>query len=334
MKTPTIVFAAALVAATTLSIARADTAVGVRDIAVAVPERGHGIAATLWYPAVTSGAPVEVGGNGVFKGVSAYRDAPVAAGQFPVIVLSHGGLRTTANAGSWLASRLAAKGFVVAVPHPPGPQHLAAEDAPAELWLRPADMSAALTALEHDSNLAGGIDADNAGALGLLLGGTSALELAGARLDGEAYAKSCDGPTFNPDCMWLARHNVDLHKIDVTRASASLRDRRFTSVVAVAPELAELFAPKTMDELTVPVLHVGLNDAQGDGIAGADFKVIATATRFDLFNECQPKGRAILREEGGDEELCADGLQPRAAVHDALAELIASTFRRQLAGLM
>lgn len=326
MKTPTIVLAAALVAANTFANARADTAVGVRDIAIAVPARGHDITATLWYPAAAGGQTVNVGENGVFAGASGHQDAASAPGRFPVIVLSHGGLRAAPNQDSWLASRLAAKGFVVAVPHPPGPQQLAASDAPAELWLRPADMSATLTALEHDSVLAGKIDTGNAGALGLLRGGTSALALAGARLDGQAYAQSCDGPASNADCAWFAKHNVNLNAIDTASIEASHRDRRFISVVAVAPELAEVFTPQSLAAIAVPVLQVELGAGPSIAIPGAQFEPITMATHFDVFNECKPKGILILREEGGDEALCADGPMPRANVHEKLAEMIAEAF--------
>jgi predicted dienelactone hydrolase len=75
----------------------------------------------------------------VFEGVEGPQDAPIADGPFPLILIAHGGIRAAPNHGNWLASDLAARGFVAAVVRGPtlGPRD--ADIAVHEIWRRPAD---------------------------------------------------------------------------------------------------------------------------------------------------------------------------------------------------
>src|SRR5262249_47317451 len=97
-------------AAIAAPVSRVDAAdrVGVRTLSVPAPERGTDIAVTVWYPAGPGGRPVNVGDSVVFEGTPALQDAPIANGSFPIILLSHGGLRAAPNLDGWIAARLAA----------------------------------------------------------------------------------------------------------------------------------------------------------------------------------------------------------------------------------
>jgi predicted dienelactone hydrolase len=302
MKQVSLLVAAALLAAA-LPAAAAD--VGVREIEVPSPKRGTAISATLWYPATGEGVTVKVGDNGIFQGAQALQDAAITSGAKPLVLLSHGGLRSAQGVESWVAAGLAGRGFVVAVPHAP---KVKAAEAPAEYWLRPADMAATLTALDHDPLLAGKVDTHSA--IGFFLGGTSALALAGARLDASRVASMCDGEKRSPDCNWFRQGGIDLHRIDPAKLGQSHVDTRVKSVVAVNPELADAFTPESVENFAAPVHMISLGDA------------IPGASPFDAFNECKPKALAILRDEGEDESLCAEGTRPRAEIHAQLLELI------------
>lgn len=183
-----------------------DTA-GVRSMTVLAPERGMMRDVRVWYSAGAAGTAVSVGDNAVFQGAPARQDAAIAAGSFPLVLLAHGGLRSAPDSGAWIASRLATEGFVVAVPHPP-------QLAPEELWLRPADLSATLTAVASDPTLWSRLDTQAVGVLGFQLGGTAALALVGARIDGQRYARSCDRGETGMDCAWFAskRHRPSWHR--------------------------------------------------------------------------------------------------------------------------
>ena len=221
-----------------LANAEASGTVGVRSMAVLAPERGVMLEVRVWYPAGAGGSPVAVGDTAVFRGMPARQDAALADGLFPVVLLAHGGSRSAPDSGAWIASRLAAAGFVVAAPQPPRLAGAQLRDAPAELWLRPADLSATLTAMENDPTFGPRLATGALGALGFQLGGTTVLALVGARMDGQRYAGSCDAGRTAMGCAWFASHGIDLHDIDVALLERSNLDRRVDAAVAVDPVLS------------------------------------------------------------------------------------------------
>lgn len=86
--------------------------VDVRHISLPPSERDAVLHAFVWYPAEPGGKPVLIGDNGVFRGTSARGNAPALNGRFPLILIADGGFRAAPNLGSWLASALAANGFL------------------------------------------------------------------------------------------------------------------------------------------------------------------------------------------------------------------------------
>jgi predicted dienelactone hydrolase len=310
--------------------------VGVRRMAVLVPERGVELEATIWYPAAAGGIATKVGDNAVFQGAPARLDAPIADGSWPLILLSHGGLRSAPDSGAWIASRLAVAGFVVAASQPPRLEGERTRNAASEPWLRLADLSATLSALARDPALGTRLDIDAVGALGFQLGGTAALTLVGARLDQRAYAHLCDRDPAAVDCLWFAAQGIDPHAIDVAPAARSRPEPRVRAVVAVDPELAEGLEPVSLTTIAASVLIIDIGGVEArasepDGsslaraIPGADDALISDASPFSALNPCKPKGAAILREER-DEAVCSDGRRPRVEVHAVLAEMTAAFF--------
>lgn len=317
--------------------------VGIRRMTVLAPERGMVLDMTLWYPAGAGGTAVTVGDNAVFQGAPARQDAPIADDSFPLVLLSHGGLRSAPDSGAWIASRLAAEGFVVAAPRPPRLEGEQAKDAPKELWLRPADLSATLTVLESDPTLRTRLDAEAVGVLGFQLGGTAALAVIGARINGQRYAQSCDQGRMAMDCTWFASHGIDLNGVDIALAGRSNIDRRVHAAIAVDPELSEAFDPASLIQISVPVRIINLGEPDAirpalegsrlaDASPAASYHAVTNATDFSAFNLCKPRGPAILRQDGDDEALCGEEQPPRAEVHALLAEMIAAFFRAHLQG--
>ena len=146
---------------------------GVTVIAVSAPDRGRELSVTLWYPAQPGGTPIPLGDNAVFVGVEGLRNAPIADGEFPIVLISHGGLRSASDLSGWLGARLADQGFLVAAVHGPklGPND--ADEALAEIWRRPTDLSTALTALAEDPVWSKHMNLERVAAIGFFLGGTS-----------------------------------------------------------------------------------------------------------------------------------------------------------------
>lgn len=295
----------------------------------------------VWYPADDNGRSVLIGENAVFDGTRGFQYAAVADGRFPLVVISHGGFRVAPNVVSWLASALAAHGFIAAVANPPPIANGAAKQSVLdELWRRPADLSAVLTAVEKDADLAGHIDGRQVGAVGFLLGGNAVLQLAGARIDAAALARSCEGVAPVRDCAWFARGRVDLHRVDVGRLERSSLDRRVRAAVVIDPELTGTLAGESLGAVAIPVRVVNLGRRRAipravdavklsGRIPGSRYATVPGATAASSFAECKPQGRAVLRQEGGEAMLCDDGGgRSRAQAHAALAALVETAVRR------
>jgi predicted dienelactone hydrolase len=228
----------------TLQIAQADDTVGVRQILAPSKERGVDLDVTVWYPALAGGERIILGDNAFFKGTSALRDAPILGGKFPLILLSHGaGLAGSAQALSWVATPLAAQGFIVAAPTHPG--NTGRNKSAAEtmrIWLRPADLTAALNAIEKDQFFQRHLSPSQIGVLGLSMGGNTALALAGARIDPLLLASYCDTNSRNPSlCGWVRQSRVDLHTMDMQPAGRDNRDKRIRFAMAIDPAPSDIF---------------------------------------------------------------------------------------------
>lgn len=72
-----------------------ETAVGVSTMVRPEANFDRGISMTIWYPAQSdAGASELVGRNAVFEGTPAQREASPQPGKLPLVLLSHGGLRS------------------------------------------------------------------------------------------------------------------------------------------------------------------------------------------------------------------------------------------------
>jgi predicted dienelactone hydrolase len=325
--------------------AAAGELVGVRQIEAPSKERGSDLAVTIWYPADAGGKPVTLGENAFFMGTSAMLEAPISRGKYPLILLSHGaGLGGTAQAMSWIATPLAKKGFIVAAPTHPrntGANKSAAETM--KLWLRPADISATLDALENQPFFEDHFEAGKVGALGLSMGGNTALALAGARIDPMRLASYCDTDALNPSlCGWARQSGVDLHAMDMQSAGRDNADKRIEFAMAIDPAPVDVFQANTFSGISIPVEIVNLGQpgailrtALASGIAKAipkgSYSTIKDASHYSMFGECKPNAAETAKSEKIDEPICSDGGgQSRFEIHMQLVNMVTEAFGRQL----
>ncbi|SON56429.1 putative dienelactone hydrolase [Hartmannibacter diazotrophicus] len=320
--------------ATAPALAEPIGTVGVRQFALSVPDRPQPLSVSLWYPALSDGKTQAIGGSGVFMGIEAVPDAPLSEGSLPLVLIQFGGLRAAPGLGNWLAADLARNGLAVAMIDPPRLTPDQAATAPLEVGHRPRDLSNSLTAIAAMPAIAPHLDMRRIGVIGFFLGGTSALQLAGADIDPDAYARSCDSDAGNPDCRWFKHKGVDLHAIDLQSLAASRRDARFAYAIAVDPELLSSIDSTGKDGTGAPVDIIRLGspsdnsarnapDAVLHGNPAARRHTISAKSPFSAFPECTAKGAAILREEEESEAICSDGDgRPRSEVHNDIAGMI------------
>ncbi|WP_349358289.1 hypothetical protein [Stappia sp.] len=299
---------------------------GMVALSVAGSSDARGLSLTVWYPA-RGGAVQNLAGNAVFLGPQAVPGGAVAAGPFPLVLLSHGGVRSRPDSGAWLAAGLARSGHVVVEVN--APRVKSPRAGAEEIWRRPEHLARALAAVLGDPEWAPRIDRTRISAVGFALGGTAALAVGGWRFDADAVRRSCaDGA--GPDCGWLAAGGILLESLDRAPLERSYRLPEISAVVAIAPEYAEAVLDAGEDN-PVPSLVIALG-ATGEGEAHfaqpvgdddtARLVTLAEAGPLDAFPLCTPAGAKILSEDGGDPALCGTSAQTRGDSHNAMIERI------------
>ncbi|MBD8163594.1 alpha/beta hydrolase family protein [Erwinia persicina] len=294
--------------------------VGTRQDIIVDPHTQRSLSVRLFYPTRTPQPVQQQAVSAVFSGFPAIADAPLAAGRFPLIILSHGsGGNNTSLA--WLAVPLAARGIVVMAASHPG--STTGDSQPAtDLTLQTVDLSFLLTHYLASPVWQQAIDRQKIGAVGHSRGGYSVLALAGGRINRQRLNHYCQTMPQMPDCQFYSRGGVRLEKTDNTRLAASYRDSRFRLVVALDPAMSYVLTPDSLQAIKVPVLTIAAGyyiRATGSMTLGVDRLPLPqvklqNAGHFDFLPVCQPAATAILAEEG-EAFICETPRAEREAVH-------------------
>ena len=260
-----------------------------------------------WYPTQQKTTDYTFGNAKIFSGVETALNATIASGQFPIVLLAHGGMRSSFTHTGWIASSLAEKGFIVAVPKPPNPQNLQPNVAINELWLRPTDLSLSLSTLEKDTFFNNSISKDNISGIGFFLGGTSMLSLSGLKINASKYKASCHTNQINIDCDWLASNKVDLNNLSGSLLSAIKKENRITSLIVINPELTKVFQHDSFEAVSIPIKVINLieknNHPLSPAISLQKIPMLKSVnlkrmTAYSAFDTCTQIGKKILSSEG------------------------------------
>jgi predicted dienelactone hydrolase len=238
-------------------------------------------------------------------------EPPAGRANGKLVVISHGLWDSPANFEGW-AEQLASHGYTVVLPFHPGSDQTqkqamlsgkAPPPGPAELTLRPTDVSAVIDAAAAGQlRLANAVDSRNVLVAGHSWGATTALQLAGARPSATELRQFCTNLTDPArNLSWVLQCSF-LDSAD----RSGLADPRVTAVVAVSPPMRLLFSSGAGDNLKAQVLLVSgtrdwvvpvgpeaidpiRNQAMGAGIAGHR---LVLAEGGDHFNMRAPAGAA------------------------------------------
>ena len=217
--------------------------VGFRDMVVEV--EGEEATHALWYPTSVSSGRTTVG---PFT-MSATRDAPLGAGEYGLVLISHGtGGGRFNHRGT--AIRLAETGYIVAAPEHTGDSWRDGRysGTSANWRRRPRQLSAVLDHLLGDPEFGPRIDAGRIGAIGHSAGGYTVLALIGGRADLSVLAHHCTR-NRRKDPEFCAYGRPGGH---VGGMLPDLSDRRVGAVVAVAP-VGAVFGDEAFSGVEAPV---------------------------------------------------------------------------------
>lgn len=204
----------------------------------------YAVPVAVWYP--SPAAPADWSAGPYL--IHATRDAPVAAGALPLIILSHG-----SGGGEFghadLAEALARRGYVVAAPRHLGDSYDKPEGRGSDVQVigRPWQIVATLDAVLADGRL--NIDRKRIGMAGFSAGGYTTLVMAGAHPDFSLQAAHCKA---HPDDAEMCPAGA-LTERKITRPGWKLPvDHRIRAAVAMAP-LSALFSAKGAAEAAIPL---------------------------------------------------------------------------------
>lgn len=212
-----------------------------------------------------------------------------------------------------------------------------------KLWLRPADISATLDAVEKQPPFENHLEAGRVGALGLSMGGNTALALAGARIDPIRLANYCDTDAPNPSlCGWVRQSGLDLHVMDMQPAGRNHTDKRIEFAMAIDPAPVDVFRSDSFSKVSIPVEIVNLGrpgtiprtalaSEVAKAIPKSSYFTIADASHYSMFPECKPDASETAASEKIDDPICSDGGgRSRLEIHKQLVNMVSEAFGREL----
>lgn len=233
--------------------------------------------------------------------VEATEGAKIAMGRYPLLMLSHGNTGTPLALHD-LATSLARKGFVVVAVLHPGDNYKdhSRLGTLSNLYGRPMQISAAISATLADPELSPYVHDDQVGVIGYSAGGETALILAGAQPDLDRLRRYCqERPEDRDACTTKGELIAD--RDDLVPAA----DPRIRALLLMAP-LSLMFGRQTLADVHVPVLlYSGENDRlvfpdkNADALARKlpvepEFKVIPGAGHFVFMAPCNDEQMAAM----------------------------------------
>ncbi len=324
----------------------AESPVGFKTTTLPDPHNNRPLELAVWFPAATNAAKPElIADNGVFIGALGVPDAAPAAGEHPLVVLSHG---YGGNWGNqvWLASALAHKGYIVAaVNHPGTTSKDRSPAAAAQLWQRPADLSRAIDAVLAQPKQFGAVAKDQISAAGHSIGGWTVMEIGGARFDPDLFSRDCNAHPKLGGCIAYNQINPAGTSAGKAQLAADLRDKRITAVVSLDLGLSRGMTDASLAAFAVPALVIAGGVPTEDMLpalesadmvrrlptASTQYVEISDATHFSFMSICKPGAVALIEEDSpGDGMICRDGegARPRAVIQQQVVELITGFLER------
>lgn len=305
--------------------------VGVRMLETREPTTGTTVAAAILYPS-DEAKPDAVSEFGPYP-VAAQRDASIAPGKHPLILLSHG------NGGSMfghhdLAEALARHGYVVAALEHAGNSFRDQSGMGTDRVLlgRAWQASAVISAVLSDPRFQAHVDPKRIGAAGFSAGGYTALLLLGAEPDFSRFAAFC---AKYPKTAEICDQKIE--RIGLTIADPPpTADPRVRAAFSMAP-LSLVFDKAGLKDVRTPVF---LYAASQDRVLLPDEnarRIKPLLPNLDAYREIEGAGHyvflapcsAALAKDAP--QICADppGVD-RAAVHRRIGEDAVAFFDRTL----
>lgn len=302
--------------------------VGLHHLVFADPLDARPVQALAFYP---SSAPARSSRIDGYR-VDASEGAPIAVGRYPLLMLSHGNTGTPLALHD-LATALVRRGFVVvAVTHPgDNARDHSRLGTLSNLYGRPLQISAAITASLSDPLLAPYISGEQVGMIGYSAGAETALILSGAQPDLERLRQYCLERPLDADAC-KTKGVLIADRADLSAEA----DPRIHALLLMAP-LSLMFGRHALAQVRVPALIYSGDkdqllaiDKNAQALARKlpvtpNYKLLAGAGHFVFMAPCDDEQREHMAALCND----PDGVD-REGIHLSLQSEAAHFFTRTL----
>ncbi|OJJ15509.1 hypothetical protein BKI52_37110 [marine bacterium AO1-C] len=294
-----------------ISFAQTNYLIGQKSIKYVDQSRKRPLLTEIWYP--TNLAPkrqiIKKNSKALFKPLNTTKDAPLAKGNFPLLLMSHG---TGGNRFSltWMIEKLVEQGYIVVSLDHYGNNTF--HKLPREFvkwWERAIDIQFVLTQMLQDPTFGNQIDQKRIGGVGFSLGGYTNIALAGGYVDRAHHTgeKGREMPPEFPKTDEKIDFDTDTHIVNsYKKYKDKVKDERIKAFFVMAPAIGFGFhSPKQTKEITAPILIVagrGDTNTPIKGNAQVYHRLISTSTlhllgnkvnHYIFLNEATPFGKKV-----------------------------------------
>lgn len=296
----------------------------------------------IWYPSENK-LTENVGENTqktIFKSLRTAFHAPIASGNWPMLVLSHGtgGNRFSLN---WLVQRFVPHGYVmVAVDHYGNTFDNKIPREFLKWWERATDISYVISHVLKEEDFLGQINQNRIGGIGFSLGGYTQIALAGGKVDRALVASmEKDLPPEFPETAGRI-HLLNDQELNQSYElfAGRVKDKRIKSFFVMAPALGSGFdSSQQFESVTAPVFMVaGRGDTNTPIASNAqNYHRLISTSKLTLFNEFV--GHYVFLNEPTEfgkkvaPDICVDHPRVnRKEIHDTVFTLAKEFFDKNL----
>ncbi|MGA1932299.1 hypothetical protein ACH5BF_06200 [Arcobacter sp. YIC-464] len=303
----------------------ANNKVGFTTFDVYSKHRNYDIKVMVFYPSLDNEDFI-LGKHKLFMSQSVALDGTLKKGKYPLIFLSHGGLRSASNQIDWLAKALVQKGFIVLL----AKSKLDKKTAFYEPWLRANDILISFEKLKETEKFKDSIDYENINSVGFLLGATSFALSSSANLNLERYKKQCLN-TQSLDCAWYKENGIDLKAFDVEFIKDIKVSIPSKKAVLFDMEYSNMFDKNSLEDSMTDFSFINLsNQKLLDNSHFKDsftYEKIKNSNVFSSFSLCTKKGKMILKGTKENPNLCYEEKVSKELIHKNIIDTIVSILK-------
>jgi len=243
--------------------------------------------------------------------------------RFPIVLLSHGGLRSSNNQINWLAKYLASNGYIVLLTKAIS---LDIKSVIYEPWFRVNDMNIAYKYLTKHAFFKNHLDNKNINIVSFLLGATSSLLYVGVTFDFKKYINQCSGIKKSIDCLWYEKNNVSFTNFDTSVVKNISTSTNIKKLILFDTELSTLFNKNSLKGLNQNTFIVNLANNTPllqNNIENSKYTNILNSNVFSSFSLCSKKGKKILKGDKHNPSLCSNSNYiDKKVIHNKIEKIV------------